>query len=65
LIPKITLKNKSYKSIAGEFIYEHVERIVGKEEAPKITDMIIDLPIETLKVCISDYQRLLIKVLYI
>ena len=42
-----------------------VERIVGKEEAQKITEIIIDLPIETLKDCINDYQRLLIKVLYI
>jgi hypothetical protein len=29
----------------GELIYEYIEKMVGPEKAPKITGMLIDLPI--------------------
>jgi hypothetical protein len=59
----ITRENQRYKSIAAEFIYGHVEKIVGKEQAPLITGKIIDLPINVLKDCIYDYEILLLKTL--
>jgi len=30
----------------GEIIYEYVEKFAGEDKAPKITGMLIDLPIE-------------------
>ncbi len=39
----------NYKAIAGEFIYEYVEKFVGDHRAPKITGMLIDLPIDEIK----------------
>jgi len=29
----------------GEIIYDYIEKMVGSEKAPKITGMLIDLPI--------------------
>ena len=59
----INRKNLRYKSIAAEFIYSYVEAIVGKEQASKLTGKIIDLPIYSLKECIYDYEKLLIRTL--
>ena len=46
----------NYKSIAGEFIYEYVEKFVGEQKAPKITGMLIDLPIDDIKMYLYDFQ---------
>jgi len=32
--------------MTGEFIYEYVEKFVGETLTPKVTGMLIDLPIE-------------------
>jgi cell division protein FtsW (lipid II flippase) len=43
----------------GEYIYEYVEKIVGDEKAPKVTGMLIDLPIEEIKQYLDDFSKLL------
>jgi hypothetical protein len=48
--------------MVGEFIYEHVERFVGEAKAPKITGMLIDLPIEEIKGYLYDYTKLYQKI---
>lgn len=41
----ITEINPSYKQIVGSTIFEFVTRLAGQQYAPKITGMLIDLPI--------------------
>jgi hypothetical protein len=58
LLPHVTPVNPNYKMQVGEFIFEHVERIAGEEHAPKITGMLIDLPIEEIHSYLRDYSKL-------
>jgi hypothetical protein len=46
----------------GEFIYEFVEQMAGEERAPKITGMLIDLPIPEIRSFLVDFGRLTFKV---
>lgn len=50
--------NPNYKNSVGEFIFEYVEKSAGEEKAPKITGMLIDLPIEEIKGYLTDYAKL-------
>jgi hypothetical protein len=36
------------RELIGNMIYDHIERIVGQETAPKLCGMVIDLPPEEL-----------------
>jgi hypothetical protein len=58
LLPAVVPQNPNYKGQVGEFIYEYVETIAGEERAPKITGMLIDLPIEEIKGYLLDYGKL-------
>jgi len=42
----------------GEFIFEYVEKLVGETKAPKITGMLIDLPIEEIQGYLQDFSKL-------
>jgi hypothetical protein len=57
-LPAVVPQNPNYKAIVGEFIYEYVEKFVGDQRAPKITGMLIDLPIDEIKGYLYDFQRL-------
>ena len=46
----------------GEFIYEFVEQMAGEERAPKITGMLIEMPIHEIRSFLVDYGRLIFKV---
>ena len=48
--------------MVGEFIYPYVENLVGEANAPKITGMLIDLPLEEIKHYLYDFNRLYMKV---
>lgn len=50
------------KNSIGEFIYDQINASVGEEMAPKITGMIIDLPLNDLVSVIRDYPQLQQKV---
>lgn len=58
LIPAVVPQNPNYKAQVGEFIYEFVEKIAGEDKAPKITGMLIDLPVEEIKGYLSDFVKL-------
>ena len=62
LLPAVVLENPNLKQMVGEFIYGFVEEFVGEAAAPKITGMLIDLPIEEIKAYLYDYGRLYVKV---
>ena len=55
-------QNPNYKSQIGEAIYEYVEIIAGEDNAPKVTGMLIDLPIEDIKAYLVNYGVLQEKV---
>lgn len=48
--------------MVGEFIYPYVEGIIGEAGAPKITGMLIDLPIDDIKGYLYDYAKLYYKI---
>ncbi len=63
LIPAVNLSNPNYKHQVGEVIFEFVENIlegkqVGEDRAPKITGMLIDLPLEEIKSYLQYYEKL-------
>ena len=61
-LPAVVPENPNYKAQVGEFIYEYVERFVGDQRAPKITGMLIDLPIEEIKAYLYDFAKLYTKI---
>jgi hypothetical protein len=58
MLPGIVANNPNIKQFVGEFIYEYVEKFVGEEMAPKITGMLIDLPLEEIKGYIYDFYKI-------
>lgn len=62
LAPAVVKANPNYKVQVGEFIFEYVETLAGEDNAPKITGMLIDLPIEEIKGYLNDFNRLKLKV---
>ncbi len=61
-LPAVVPENPNYKAIVGEFIYEYVEKLVGDQRAPKITGMLIDLPIDEIKSYLYDFTKLYQKI---
>ena len=62
LLPAVFPENPNLKQMVGEFIYPFVEEFVGEAGAPKITGMLIDLPIEEIKGYLYDFSRLYYKI---
>ncbi len=58
LIPAVVPQNGNYKHQVGEVIFEFVEKIAGEDKAPKITGMLIDLPIEEIRQYLQFYEKL-------
>jgi len=58
MLPGIVPHNANLKQFVGEFIYDYVVKFVGEDLAPKITGMLIDLPIEEIKGYLYDFYRL-------
>jgi hypothetical protein len=62
LLPAVSPQNPNYKAQVGEFIYEYVERIAGEDKAPKITGMLIDLPLPEIQGYLTDFGKLQVKI---
>jgi hypothetical protein len=45
LLPSVQERNPHLKDQVGNLIYEYVNKIIGVEKAPKITGMLIELPV--------------------
>ena len=52
----ITEINPSYKQTVGSTIFEFVTKLVGNQFAPKITGMLIDLPIVEVQRYVTNYD---------
>jgi len=48
--------------MVGSYIFPHVTKMVGEETSPKVTGMIIDLPLADLNYSVSSYETLQAKV---
>ena len=62
MLPGIVPQNPNLKHFVGEFIYEYVEKFVGEDLAPKITGMLIDLPLDEIKGYLYDFGKLYQKI---
>lgn len=58
VLPAVVKSNPHYKNQVGEFIFEYVEKLAGEHKAPKITGMLIDLPIEEIQGYLQDFSKL-------
>ena len=58
LLPAVVKTNPNYKNQVGEVIFEYVEKLAGESKAPKITGMLIDLPIEEIQGYLQDFSKL-------
>lgn len=61
-IPALNPNNPHLKQQVGSCIYEYVQHLVGDEKAPKITGMLIELPVNQIKEYMLDYNNLQLKV---
>ena len=57
ILPGVTPENPYYKNQVGTVIYEFVQQLKA-DKAPKITGMLIDLPIEDIKYIMQDWSLL-------
>lgn len=57
IIPAVVPENPNYKDQVGTVLYEHINNLVGAK-APKVTGMLIDLPIEDIKLIMQDWSLL-------
>lgn len=62
LLQAVIPANPNYKTQVGEFIYEFVERETGENLAPKITGMLIDLPIHDIRDYLADFGKIVLRI---
>jgi len=55
ILPAIVPENPNYKDQVGTVLYEFVNQLVG-QKAPKITGMLIDLPINDIQLIMQNYD---------
>jgi len=55
IIAAVNDKNPMYKDQVGQLIFEYVEGMVGPERAPKITGMLIELPIPQIHLYMQNF----------
>jgi hypothetical protein len=63
ILPSVSEKNPYLKEQVGHLIYDFVQGIIGVEKAPKITGMLIELPVAQIKEYLSSYEGLEVKVM--
>merc|ERR1712166_331308 len=62
ILPSVSERNPYLKEQVGHLIYDFVQGIIGVEKAPKITGMLIELPVAQIKEYLSSYEALQVKV---
>ena len=62
LLPAVDERNPHLKGQVGECIYDFIVEMIGAELAPKITGMLIDLPVNQIKQYLQSYDALSMKV---
>ena len=62
LLPAVTEKNPYLKEKVGETIFPFIRTMIGNERAPKITGMLIELPVDQIKAYMSNFDNFHCKV---
>ena len=62
IFPSVVPQNEMYKTQVGTVIYDYVLGITGAERAPKITGMLIDLPMQDIHIYLQSYDQLVDRV---
>ena len=62
LLPSITERNPYMKEQVGTHIFEYVQMIAGPQQTPKITGMLIELPIPQIHQYMSSFEALQMRV---
>ena len=63
IIPSCTERNPYMKEQVGSAIFEFVSMFVAQEKAPKITGMLIELPVDQIKQYLGDFGAFKAKVM--
>jgi hypothetical protein len=58
ILPAIVPENPNYRTQVGTIFYEFIDLLIGAERAPKVTGMLIDLPIDDIKLIMQDWSLL-------
>jgi len=58
IIGSVQERNPHLKETVGHLIYSYVEGIVGTNKAPKITGMLIELPVAQIKQYMLSFEAL-------
>ena len=58
IVPAIIAENPNYQQHVGSCIFPFVQPVCGSEMAPKITGMLIDLPIPEIHAYLKSHQTL-------
>lgn len=61
-LPAVNERNPYLRQQVGSTIFDFVVQLVGPERAPKITGMLIELPVQQIKQFMSSYEALQHKV---
>lgn len=61
-LPAVDERNTLMKDQVGNTIYDYVLQLCGPEKAPKITGMLIELPVEQIRQYMASYEALQMKV---
>ena len=62
ILPSVTDRNPYLKDQVGNCIFDFVKFVIGPEKAPKITGMLIELPVPQIKQFLSSFEALRVKV---
>ena len=62
LLPSVQDRNPYLKEQVGHLIYDYVQKIIGVEKAPKITGMLIELPVNQIREYLASLDALKFKV---
>jgi 5,10-methylene-tetrahydrofolate dehydrogenase/methenyl tetrahydrofolate cyclohydrolase len=54
-LPSLQPNNRVYKQKVGELIFPYVAKIASIEKAPKLTGILIELPLEQVKEYLESY----------
>ena len=56
MLPAVQERNPNLKDQVGQIIFDYIEKMVGQERAPKITGMLIDLPIPEIQRYVTNFN---------
>jgi hypothetical protein len=62
LLPAVQERNQYLKEQVGHLIYDYVQKIIGVDKAPKITGMLIELPVTQIREYLASLEALKVKV---